>query len=148
MQVSFIFKCCGSKEGELRSFLLYMQSNICMRTTFWMSSSGKMLKILEDGNGFLGSISEKPVGCDSALRVWGKTLIKLKKKRRKMKAVLVAFCNVPDVLQTEEAFGLKDVMENLHGLSWGEIQELRFPRYWRAKDSNECPLTSMERWCS
>lgn len=32
--------------------------------------------------------------------------IKKEKKRRKMKAVLMAFCSVPDVLQTlEEAFG-------------------------------------------
>lgn len=82
MQLNFVFKCCGTKEGELRYFLLYMQNNICMRTIFLMSSSGKMLKILEEGDGFLGRISEKPVGCDSPLKVWGKALIKLKKKRK------------------------------------------------------------------
>lgn len=66
-----------------------------------------------------------------------------------MKAVLVTFCNVLDVLQTsKEVFGQEDVMENLHGLSCGETQELRFPKYWRAKDSNERPLVSVERWCS
>lgn len=85
MQLNFIFKCCGTKQGELRYFLLYMQNNICMTTTFLMSSSGKMLKILEEGNGFLGSISEKPVGCDSPLKVWGKALINLKKKRKEGK---------------------------------------------------------------